>query len=265
MFIIMKYLYYHHTVSISKQYIKEIKDQLGYSAVWLPTINVRPGDVGMITNYEYRPVTNLSALGIPFEIEKGNVQAECDYSSRNAVSVSIKAAGQIPSPGSALLQGDAGINVKFAKNNAVLFRLSRCSSTVIKNQNRLKEQVLDRNRSHKWDKKWVVVIEAVTAAMATIITSHGDNAQIDLKVQGNIGQAELGLISLDAGFQILQESDIAMKIIASKNLSPLFKTSTVRKPFLLFGDEDFMGPPENEVEFGTVDYEDFEAKIDVLM
>ncbi len=59
-------------MGISKQYTKEIKDQLNYSATWLPGTIVSPGDIGTIINYEFIHQTNLTDLGIPFEAKVGS-------------------------------------------------------------------------------------------------------------------------------------------------------------------------------------------------
>ncbi len=105
----------------------------------------------------------------------------------------------------------------------------------------------------------MIVTEVVTAMMATIVISHGNNAKISLKAQGEVGVSNLNLVNLDANFQISNESYIATKIITSKNLTPLFKTSGIRKRWP--GKSIFLNSSTNNVTFGRLDYSDYDTDI----
>jgi hypothetical protein len=248
-------------LSINKQYTKEIKDEINYSATWLPTIKVSPGDVGRFTDYQYEHQTTLRELGIPFEKTNGKVKDSIDYSSANAVSIDAKAAGQAPLAGSSIAQAAAGVSIKFKRENAIIFRLSGCRSNRIKDENYLREEILSRYKLGNWDDSMVVVTEAIVAEKATILISSGKNSQIDLQVHGKVNAPAADLASIDANFQISKESDIAMKIIASENLTPLFKAHGIRKHFLR--EPTFGGGPTSDEEpgvdvvFNEVDYGDF--------
>ncbi len=247
-------------MSISKQYTKEIKDKTNYLATWLPTVIVSPGDVGRIIDYQYNHVTTLGDLGIPVEIVPGMFQADFDYCSEGSVSINIKAAGKAPLAGSDIAEAEAGVSIKFARSNAVVFKISRCKSTRINDQNSLGMEILSRYRSGNWQDDWVVVTEVVSAAGATIIISSGDNAQIDLLAGGNVNASSLNLADVEANFQILKESNIETKIIASDGLTPLFKSSGIRRRFLRSPDFRYRGSdtqPRMEIVFDQMDYDDF--------
>jgi hypothetical protein len=247
-------------MSISKQYTKEINGATNYSATWLPNVIVSPGDVGRITDYQYQPLTTLKDLNIQFDVVPGSVQADFDYSSTDSVSVHIKAAGQAPLTGSSIAKADAGINIKFSRDNAVVFRISRGKSTRIKDPNSLAKEILSRYDKGNWKKDMVVVMEVVSAASATIVISKGNNAEIDLLAHGKIGSSKLDLADLEANFQVLKESNISTKIIASKALTPLFKPSGIKERIFrktIFREKD--KNKERGPGFGDVDYQDFSS------
>lgn len=247
-------------MSISKQYTKEIFGETNYSATWLPNVIVSPGDVGRITDYQYQPLTTLKDLNIQFDVVPSSVQADFDYSSTDSVSVHIKAAGQAPLTGSSITEADAGISINFTRDNAVVFRISRCKSTRIKDPKSLGDEIVSRYHAGDWKEDMVVVMEVVSAASATIVISKGNNAGIDIAARAKIGSHKLDLADLEANFQVLKESNIATKIIASKALTPLFKTSGIIKRFMrntIF--RTFDKVTEGGNGFGNVDYEDFSS------
>jgi hypothetical protein len=250
-------------MSISQHYLKEIKDQTGYTATWFPWVAVSPGDVGTITSdYGYQPLTTLKAMGIPFEIVTGNVQTDFDYASKDQVKVSFSVLADAPVVGTGISEAQGRLSVKFGKSNATLFRIINCKSYVIKDQAPIRDEVLRRFESKQWNKNTVIVTETV-AAKGTIIVSSGDNAQIDFAVKGSLGTPEFDLANMGGKFQITNESQIAIKIVAKENITPLFKISGIKKSFLKRpqyvakeeagddGSED-RGNPFDEVEYEEV-------------
>jgi hypothetical protein len=247
-------------MSISKQYTKEMKEQLNYSATWLPTTIVAPGDVGTVFNYEFQHLTTVAEFEIGFATVPNPVQADFDYCSTNAVSITAKASGQVPLAGSIFSQADTGISVKFSRNNAIAFRMSQCSSARIADLNALRKQILLKYNSKEWRDDMVVVTEVVKAARATIVISKSANAQIDLLAHGNIGVQELHIANANAEFQVLRASNIAFNIIAEKDLTPLFRFAGIKKA--IFGrTEPRLGlerPPKQRTSFGILNYSNFD-------
>lgn len=213
--------------------------------------------MGRISNYHYERVTDLRAQCIHFEVIPAQTQADFDYSSRGAVSIVTKIAGEVPAGGSAIAQANAGITVKFGRAEAVAFRAVGCRSAQIKDRAVLEEEICSRYRTGLWPEEWVVIVEAVSALSATILISNASNAQIDLLATGNVGVRGLDLASVGANFQVVNESSVAVKIVASQELTPLFKAAAIRKRLLrpdIFRDAH---GNDKEVVLGRVDYDDF--------
>lgn len=247
-------------MGVSKQYTKKLKKEFDYSATWLPTTVVKPGDVGTLDNYMFRYVASLNDFDVDFKTIDESSNMDFEYCSSDSVSINAKLSGQAPIPGSSLTTADAGLNIKFSKGNGIVFRLSECTSTRIADMNAVGEQILSLYNDKKWKKNLVVVNEAVRANSATIIISNSSDAQLDLLVKGKASLDTIDLADVNADFKILKKSKIATNIVASEGLTPLFRTSGIKDP--IFGGIYFtLGKdqkPKDNVKFGIVDYSYFE-------
>jgi hypothetical protein len=248
---------------ISKEYTREIQKQFQYAATWFPTTNVLPGDIGTLQDYEYKHVANLKDFNIPYEVESGPTNAEFDYCSSNAVTILSKEKGKVPPDGVNIAKAEAGLSIKFSRNKATVFKLNHCTSSRIKNLDIVGKELMNLFNKGKWDKDRVVVTETVLAKAGTIIISNSSKAKIDLIAQGTIATGKPDLADINAKFNVSSESDIATKVIATKGLTPLFKTSGIRKKKILgnYEFDRFEGGADESPVFGIVDYEDFDKKV----
>ncbi|HET7149473.1 MAG TPA: hypothetical protein VFI73_13360 [Candidatus Nitrosopolaris sp.] len=244
-------------MDISGQYTKEIQEQLKYTATWLPNVRISLGDVGTLQDHEFHPQGNLSDFGIAFETSEGTGQAEFDYASKDGVSVQVKLVGEAPPLGSTLAQADAGVTIKFGRENAVLFRATRCTSSRIRNINALGRTIIEKSSNNDWQKELAVVTQVISAEGTTIIISHGNNSQIELSAKGKLEPGKVNLADVSADFNISNESNIATRFVAEPNMTPLFEAWGLthspwsRQKFVPHGFRD------NGLEFGKVGYDDY--------
>jgi len=243
-------------MNIARQYTQELRDHTQYSGTWLPTIRVSPGDIGRIEHYQYQALTSLAQQGVPFQVTPGQVQADFEYASAGAVSLGFKLSGQAPLAGSALTQAEAGVHIRFSRENALVFRAAGCVSAAIANRLQLEKEIIARYRAGNWEKEWVVILEVVSAQSATILISSGRSAALDLRAAGKISAAHFNLADAQAGLEVVQESNISTRILATRQLTPLFKAAGIRKRFLQPGYVVRGGLPD--VAFTSLDYEDFD-------
>ena len=252
-------------MGLSSEYIKEIKRETTYSPTWLPNRKISLGDVGCIKNYQYVHLTTLSEIGVDFKEKNSNVQAEFQYCSANAVSINISANGKTPT--SIGNQVEAGISIKFSRENAILFRLSKCKSSIISDHFTLGEQIENLYSENKWKREMVVITEVVTAASSTILISKGKNSEVELQATGKISSSFIDLATIDGHFKILNEKNIAVNIVASKGLTPLFKASGIKRGILRGSEfeqkkyqetKNSRNSKQNIISFEDLDYEDFD-------
>ena len=126
----------------SKKYTRELRQQFGYLATWLPGTPLELGDIGILKRNTYTKISNLSNFDIDFSIEKDLTKSDIEYTSKGAVSITTKASGTAATQGSVLGKIDAGITVEFSKENAILFKANGTSSPAIEDQIKLGRQIL---------------------------------------------------------------------------------------------------------------------------
>ena len=212
----------------SIKYTRELKQQFGYLATWLPGTPVVLGDVGVLRKNQFTKVSNLSDFGIEFESEPDTTKSDIEHSSRGAVSIAAKASGTVAPQGSTLGEGDAGITVEFTKENAILFKANGTTSPSIKDQISLGKKIIELYKEGKWDKDWAIITEVVDSESATILTSSSSNGKIELKAKGKVEAAKLDIADAELGFELTFSKDLSTKIIADGSLTPLFKASKVK-------------------------------------
>ena len=103
------------------KYAEELMRAHRYLATWLPATIVQVGTVGIVSDHLFQPVTNLTSQGISFEVEDGGRLGEFAYQSASGVQLEIKAAGTSGDGFEFLGLADAGVAIRFTKDEGVIF------------------------------------------------------------------------------------------------------------------------------------------------
>lgn len=257
----------------SRKYTRELRNQFGYLATWLPGTPIELGDIGILKRNTFTKISNLSDLNIEFDIEKDTTKSDIEHSSQGAVSIITKASGTVAPQGSTLGDIDAGITVEFSKENAILFKANGTLSPVIKNQIKLGREILELYRNGQWDKDWVVITELVVADSASILISSSSKSKIELKAKGEVKASNIDIADADLGLEIAYSKDLSTNIIAESSLTPLFRAKSVKGR--LFGSPlftqksirsiDLITPEkakndESLIFFGEAEYDDYDEE-----
>ena len=218
--------------SAQEQYTREIHDGLQYFATWLPITTVEVGDIGLIKNGAFQKRDTLEARKVAFATTKARPVGSLQYSSARGVAVKVNLAGSGGPLGTPL--GKASVEVSFTSKNAVLFDAANCSSEAITNIADVSEAILRLYNQGNWDEKLMVVSEIVRAGSATILISRTRNASTTLSAS-TTGPIK-SLADASAGFEMTSSEDLAVKIVAQTDLTPLFRLLRVNTGFLGFGE-----------------------------
>ena len=255
-------------MSVNQQYTRELKENLNYTATWLPNLKLALGDVGVLSKHELIYRTNLEKLKIPFEASKRGTKASYSHISSNSVKRDIKLAGQAPLLGSTLADADAGITFSFGGQHGVVFLASDCTIRVIADQEPLKPAILDAFRAGRWERDYVVVTELVEAGATTIIVSQGTSGRYELKAKAGIAPA-FDAINVQGNFSLVHDSQIGFHCLAAQGMTPLFRCLGVRTGFFRddvvtrdaivpgAGPAELSAPNKREATVDEVEYEDF--------
>jgi hypothetical protein len=238
-------------VAINRQYAREMNEKFGYFATWLPNVRVKLGDVGVVREHVFEPVSSLEQMGIAFVIDRDSQAADLDYTSSDAVSIETKVSGAVHDPAAA---ADGSINISFSRANAVVFQASGCVTSKISDVRSLGDQILSLYHRDEWDLDHVVVTDLITAVGATILISNGQNAHIDLALKGQAAPAMAKLADANANVTVTRAVGIGTRIVGAAGLTPLFKAAGVRRRILR--DDQFARREANDVQFVELSYKD---------
>ena len=226
-------------VSVHKLYAEDVYKGLGYRPTWLPGTPVALGDVGVIEDGIFRPVTTLRRLGIPFEIKVDTERDAINFASKKGVSMSFKAGGEVNGKFKAITTVEAGVLIEFSREGAVAMQLRDVSFNRIKHQHVLAHALLRSlavaDESKQWQRNWVVIAEVARAKRATIVISGSGNSRLELKASGSA--APVSLADVSAALSVATETEISMKVIAESGLTPLYRGLRVKRKWFWFYDE----------------------------
>jgi len=250
--------------AVSVKYTRELRQRFGYAATWIPTSEVRLGDVGRLHRYEFERVAALADFGVQFERRESPATSSLNYNSEHGVSFTVKASGEVPPLGSGLADADAGIIVSFGATGSIALQASGCVTASIANQHELAKQILARFETDEWDDDYVVVTEVVQAGTATILISDSNDGSVVLKASSGMQLGPLSLAAAGVELRVSHSRNIGTQIVAEGGLTPLFRAHGVRRRWLRPPELTRRGtsppsvPPAGAgVIFDEVDYEDF--------
>jgi hypothetical protein len=217
---------------IQEIYFRELSEALRYLAAWMPNSRLELGDiVNRITLERRGNIRTLQEIRVDFTRRHASTLASFEYSSAAGASITTKVAGRVV-VGSSLAKADAGLVVKFSKENAIVFEATGCTGTAIDDIDGLGKSIVTLSAAGKWDPNWLVVTEVVRANCATIIVSTSRDAQIDLKVSGKITPGALRLADPSARLVAENYRDIGFKFIAESGLTPLYRANGIKRGLL---------------------------------
>jgi hypothetical protein len=246
------------------QYTRELRDRFGYSATWVPTSEIRIGDVGMLRHHEFERLATLADFGVSFDVRESRAEASIDYASEGAVSVAVKAAGQAPPVGLGLTLAEAGVIVSFGVKNAIVLQATGCVVASIENVHGLAKRMLDLYEGQRWPEDYVAVTEVVRAQGATVLISSASGGSVALTARGGVTLGPTSLGDVNAGLQVALSRDIDTQIVARGGLCPLFRARGIRKRWLRTpevvrrgGTPVSVAQSDSDAFVDEVDYEDF--------
>lgn len=190
-------------MSLAINYCKELARELRQNAVYLPGVDVDPGDI--ITFQEgnifgpkpigpFKKVANLSDLGIKLETEQDQNPYSYVYASKGSVSVSFNAGAN------AGTAANGKLSVNFSKEGSTYLSAVECKQERFKDISNLEELLSPHKSEVDW-KQCFIVIAVTVASKALIMQSNTTSAS--LEIEGEVK----GLQPIPGG-SILKNQDV---------------------------------------------------------
>lgn len=109
-------------MSVHDEYVKVFRERIGIGTwipAWRPGADIRLGDVGRIEDGEFARMYHLSDRGIPDDVLKASDPDmdpdDYDGASKDAVSVSVKAAGKTDAAFEGVAQANVGVKLRLRR------------------------------------------------------------------------------------------------------------------------------------------------------
>jgi hypothetical protein len=209
-----------------ERYLKSIHQQFEYHATWAPNEHRTLGEIGTFDRGVFKHVSSLQNEGLTFRERSDGIDANFEHSSGMTYSSDSRATGAI----AAGLKSRATLD--FSGGGAFAFVAQRCTITTIDDQNLLGREILLAHKNGTWDPDWVFIDTLVTAASATILVSGSDSAKLELMAEAPISAGLVGLADMSGDFNIASTSGQITKILASRQITPMFRLSQIRRRLL---------------------------------
>lgn len=248
-----------------KTYQRELK-KFGYRATWEPNAPVRLGQVGRLHAGAFVPYTSLEELGIEMKTDSSDGKATLEHNTEGGVKISTKASGQLsPEAGAVLGDTEAGLVIEFTKDNAVAFKANDTTNHQIVNLAEVEKRILDLSNTGRWNKRYVVVTNLITAGSTSVFVSRSSGGKVVLKANGELAPGKVDIADAAANFELAGSNKMETTIVGEGDLGPLYRVMRLKTSFFNPGNGSLDikgGGPESKEELTEVDINDDEYDLE---
>jgi hypothetical protein len=206
-----------------QRYQREMHDNLGFFATWLPGDLLDLGDIGMLKDGKFRKRSSLRELGIRYQASAPGAAQNLQYTSKSGTAFSVDTAIAVPKP----LDISAAIKVEFSSEGSFLFHASNVRNRRLDNIADVTRAVLEIWHKGKWDKGWYVVESIHEADCATVIVSEEASAGVTFNAKGDL----VGIPLADPRVELITSASRGKmaQIVAGRDLRPLYSCLRVKE------------------------------------
>jgi hypothetical protein len=213
------------------------RDQYNRSPVWPPGSDMALGDVGERVDGEFVKLTTLEALGVSFEVDRGDQTIEWNFSDGHGVAADVGISGQTTIPLGGVPAGNFGVHFKYSGVGSFNLTASGCRIDRIKDLLDVNDAVLSLHSDGHWDHSWRYITALVVAERYAIAVSASNDASAVLDLGIATPPAKLANASASAGFTSthdLTRNDLALNggplmYEAWRLRDPIFSPASVRR------------------------------------
>ncbi len=228
---------------------------MGYVATWLPAVQVRLGDVGLLRGHSYQRVASATDFGLTFTTRTSPARTSFEHLTANEVSFRPQADATVPGALGALADVGARFDVEFRSAGAILFRLGESRISEIEDRHSVGERITQLHGSGDWPDDHVLVTEVVESDATTVLISSASGATATFRANAAVGLGPASLVDAGAGLALVNSSQIGTQIVAESGLTPLFRCFGFRRRIV--GRARF-GPLRTPETLADVDYDDYD-------
>jgi hypothetical protein len=170
--------------------------------VWLPGTPMDLGDVGVFDDAGWVKHTTLAALGIGFVPDVAGAPVDFNYSSHDGAQVSTWLAASGDPTGSGIVEGNAGLRIRFSRPGAFVLKANAVRVDRIANLADVDRRILARHAGGTWPTEWVLVSEVARGGPAVTVVSGSREGEAFVDLGAAVAPAGQPLVDAGAGLGI---------------------------------------------------------------
>ena len=226
---------------IGELYVSQMHDRVGFFATWPLNQEIKIGHYGPIRGKLFQPFALLTAL----EASDSPGKATHDYtiSADRVLNAQAKALAD-----AGVTQGKALLEVHFHTEAAVTFSAPESTVTRVNDIKSLGARLVEMFKRKEWDRKHAIVVEVITAPVATIIASEKAGAEVKFEVGANTPVSPQVMAKLDEETQLKTYRGVGAKSIGKGPVTPLFRLAFLKRRLFRDPTIAFRGPAGEEIK-----------------
>lgn len=209
-----------------KLYQREMHDNLGFFATWLPADPIEIGDAGLLVRGRFRKTASLEELGISHKVVPGRASQNVQYTSTSGTKLSVSGGA------TAAAVARAEISIEFSRSGAFVFHASSLRPQRLENRQRVADELLKAYEQDKWKKEWLLVEALHTAEQATIVVSDDRSAGLVLRADVAGLPAGFSLADPKVNLTVASTWGKVVHIVGGRRLHPLYTCLRLKDPLI---------------------------------
>jgi hypothetical protein len=215
---------------LHKDYLKQLKESLGYWATWFPSSTIRLGDVVCINRStgELDRVGNVADYGIALgNVRSSNLGPLRYISSDVTVAVSDASVTAGSNRERAL-----DWSLSFRSAGGVVFQCANCMLHALPDIARLGDKIIELDNSGAWAPGQLIVTEVVCTEQSLILISQSAGATATLQGKISSDEGANPRFRLDGASGVTMSQGLGFQLYTEDKTTPLFQAHYLKTRFL---------------------------------
>lgn len=191
-------------MELPQAYTREIARLTGKGGIWFPGDQLEIGTTGFFDDGLFRPRGHIEDFGIGIETVVSETPSNYSFTSSSGVEIKTKLKGETDKSFKMLTKGDAGIEIDFSRENAIVFSAPECYQHKIKKEDKLIDELIDKinDEGANWEKRRAVITELQKASSIRILFSRSKNASIAFWAGASAGSGPFTIADLSGNLEV---------------------------------------------------------------
>ncbi|MET9077839.1 hypothetical protein ABZX95_38145 [Streptomyces sp. NPDC004232] len=198
---------------------------------WPLLQDVAVGDVLHDARGSVRTAGTLGDRRITCEETAPAARGSFVYDAGGGVDLRFKASGATDPLFSALVDADAGVLLRFARERAALVAYRGMTGSGVTDTRALARALVRRYWEGRWDAELLAVTEVVRAEAAAVLVAAGAGAAVELRLTTSAGVGPLSLLDLAGAARIAGSRHLGFQWIGA-SVTPLHRVVRLRTTWL---------------------------------